>query len=91
MQINKFEEIRKILLKDWDPIGIGDDDCAYDEYDMYIPTIYKLVTNEDLETFIEYIRYVQGERMCLDLFERERYEVLYQKIRNEISTAVRQD
>jgi hypothetical protein len=35
-----IDAIRKILHKDWDPIGCG---VPEDEYDSYIPTIYRLL------------------------------------------------
>jgi len=35
--------IRDILLKSWDPIGIGDDDDAQDEYAHYVIDIIVLL------------------------------------------------
>ena len=35
-----LDEIQKILLREWDPIGIQDIPEAQDEYDSYIPFIY---------------------------------------------------
>lgn len=35
--------IRKILLEDWDPIGVGDFPTLEDEYDSYIAGIYNLL------------------------------------------------
>lgn len=39
-----FERIHQILIKEWDPIGVGDEPYAQDEYDSYIPTIYRLLS-----------------------------------------------
>ena len=40
-----FPAIRDVLLHEWDPIGIGDEPRAQDEYDAYIPSIYYLLTD----------------------------------------------
>jgi hypothetical protein len=32
-------ELREILMREWDPIGIGDEPLAQDEYDGYIGRI----------------------------------------------------
>lgn len=40
--------IRQILWEDWDPIGVYDPDpkCPWnDEYDIYVPQIYKMVVD----------------------------------------------
>jgi hypothetical protein len=33
------DQIRQILMKEWDPIGIKDQEACEDEYDSYIPAI----------------------------------------------------
>jgi hypothetical protein len=38
-------EIRTILLKDWDPIDVGDNPNLSDEYDAYLADLTKLVTD----------------------------------------------
>jgi hypothetical protein len=52
----KVDEIRAILLADWDPLNIGDNPRLSDEYDSYIPRILKLVTTGasqiELEQFL---------------------------------------
>jgi hypothetical protein len=60
--MDKFEsdriqsEIREVLLKYWDPIGIKDEPRARDEYDMYIGGILGLLlrdaTEEELRTHL---------------------------------------
>jgi|KBSSwiStaDraftv2_1062776.scaffolds.fasta_scaffold932855_2 hypothetical protein len=43
----KNEEItsttREILLREWDPCGVGDNNALMDEYDQYLPAIVALV------------------------------------------------
>jgi hypothetical protein len=52
----RTQEIRAILLKDWDPLGIGDNPNLADEYDHYIPAILRLFdthgTVEELERYL---------------------------------------
>ena len=36
-------KVRKVLLKDWDPIGVGDDPHAHGEYDSYVWPFYRLL------------------------------------------------
>lgn len=37
--------IREILLKDWDPIGVGDNPKLSDEYDEYLGAIVQMIAN----------------------------------------------
>jgi len=37
------DQIRSILMRDWDPIGVGEIPEAWDEYDGYIGGIYRLL------------------------------------------------
>ena len=39
------DNIRQLLLKEWDPIGIGDMPAAQDEYDSYIGGVYRLLAS----------------------------------------------
>lgn len=45
-----MEEIQKIFLKEWDPIGIQDIPEAQDEYDSYVSDIYKLIQSKRTES-----------------------------------------
>ena len=39
------DQIRKAMLNSWDPIGVSQYDGSKDEYDQYIPGLYKLMSN----------------------------------------------
>ena len=41
------EEIRKVLLHEWDPIGVAEVPAAQDEYDSYIGQIYTMLSRHD--------------------------------------------
>ncbi len=39
------QELRRLLLYEWDPIGISDIPEANDEYDSYVGNIFVLINN----------------------------------------------
>jgi hypothetical protein len=49
--IQSILEVRKVLILDWDPIGIFTNSDfqyeydSYDEYDSYLPEIIKIINN----------------------------------------------
>lgn len=57
--------IRRVLMSDWDPIGICDEPQAADEYDNYIPKIHHhaSVSNASVEEIRDYLFEVVDERM----------------------------
>jgi hypothetical protein len=42
-----LKKINQLLLKLWDPIGVGNTAEASDEYDRYSPEIYKIIQSTD--------------------------------------------
>jgi hypothetical protein len=53
-------EIRTILLNDWDPIDVGDNPNLSDEYDAYLPDLTKLVTDgASGDEIAEYLKTVE--------------------------------
>ena len=60
------ENIRAILLKQWDPIGVADIPEAQDEYDSYVGEIYvMLIRNEARHAIVDHLWRVETEHMCL--------------------------
>ncbi len=43
-----YKEINKILFEDWDPIGVNQNRLLLDEYEGYVPSIFKLL-NENAD------------------------------------------
>ncbi|MBN2841460.1 MAG: hypothetical protein JXM68_00120 [Sedimentisphaerales bacterium] len=41
------DEIKKVLLQDWDPLGVGDNPKLSEEYDIYISKLFHLVENKE--------------------------------------------
>ncbi|MFI5305118.1 MAG: hypothetical protein ACHQYP_10035 [Nitrospiria bacterium] len=71
---NKYHErgkryhkaIHDILIKEWDPIGVENVPEAQDEYDSYIPQIYKrLITRASEQNLFDYLWWVETEHMEL--------------------------
>jgi hypothetical protein len=61
-----FNEIRNILLRDWDPIGVQEIPEAQDEYDSYVDSICKLIKLKKSEKEIfNYLWWIETEYMGL--------------------------
>lgn len=61
-----FKAIHDVLLHEWDPIGVGDEPAAKDEYDSYIPEIYRLLTERaELLTIALHLGEIQSVSMGL--------------------------
>ena len=60
------QAIREILLRDWDPIEVGDVAEAQDEYDSYIPSIYgRLIHRISEQELFDHLWQIETEHMCL--------------------------
>ncbi len=65
-QLALYKRIDEILFFKWDPIGISDSDWSRDEYQMYLPVVFKLaMENTSFEPIANYLTYVTVERMEL--------------------------
>ena len=59
-------QIREILLREWDPIGVRDEPRARDEYDAYIGGVYRLLASEaSPRSVAEHLARVEAEQMGL--------------------------
>lgn len=56
-----FKAIHKILINDWDPLGVNLEPGAHGEYDSYIPTIYRMivqgVSEDTMEDYLDSVAY----------------------------------
>jgi hypothetical protein len=57
----RIQTVRAILLRDWDPLGIGENPNLADEYDDYIPGIIQLLDNRcTFEQLKSYLLDIEG-------------------------------
>lgn len=66
--------IKRILLEDWDPIGISSLPDAQNEYDGYVAEVYRLLSRGATRSeLIDYLWWVETEHMGL-IADRQRTE-----------------
>ncbi len=64
--IGELEELKGLLLNDWDPIGVAGIPEAVDEYDSYALHLHGMLTaGTSVETVAEYLNWVVTARMEL--------------------------
>jgi len=82
------EKIRKILMKEWDPIGVYEMDGPEDEYDSYIDNIYQIILTRNVNNFVKYLQHVEKDLMhCTPKIEDFYFELFY-KLQNSINICV---
>ncbi len=75
------KKIGKILLTEWDPIGVRDILEAQDEYDAYVSPLYKLLISGKSEYEIfNYLWWIETEYMGL-IGDKEQTEAIARKLR----------
>ena len=61
-----MENIRKVLLQEWDPIGVKDIPEAQDEYDSYAGGVYRLLaSHSSAEQIARHLAQIEDEQMGL--------------------------
>lgn len=81
------EAIKRALLKEWDPIGVSEIAEAQDEYDSYVPTIYKmLISQKPRHEIFDYLWWLETEHMGLtgDRQATEKFADRLMKIPDEV-------
>ena len=74
------DAIRGVLLNEWDPIGVVDIPGAQDEYDSYIPTIYRLlIRREPVYEVFDYLWWAETKNMGLS-GNRQRTEQVAERL-----------
>jgi|SRR5579864_2433202 len=57
-------QIRRVLMNDWDPIGVNDTPEAADEYDGYLGDIYELIqSNASAAQIAAHLRLIEIDQM----------------------------
>lgn len=66
------DEVREILLTDWDPLNVEGNPHLRDEYDRYIPGVVQLIRQgRDAAVIAQYLRVVEA-RMGIRPLEKPR-------------------
>lgn len=61
------EKVRRLLLDEWDPIGVRNDPEAQDEYDAYVGPVYaRIVNKRGSFPIVQYLLDVETSRMGLN-------------------------
>lgn len=59
-------KIRRVLMGEWDPIGVKDEPKASDEYDFYLDDVLPLRKSDaSVERIASYLHQVETERIGL--------------------------
>ena len=66
------EDIRRVLMEIWDPIGVKDEPNAKNEYDSYVGKIYTLLANRTTDDqIVEHLLGIVCETMGLEAATRD--------------------
>lgn len=67
MKNKLISDIRSVLIKDWDPIGIGDNPNLSDEYDGYIGSIINIIMQKcSVDVIVEFLKKIEETEMGID-------------------------
>jgi len=76
------EQIRQVLLHDWDPIGVQEIPQAQDEYDSYVDGVYRLlVSSARDEELVEHLYRIECETMGLGPHDKSGLLPVVQRLR----------
>ena len=76
------EQIRQVLLHDWDPIGVQEIPEAQDEYDSYVGGVYRLlVSHAQDEELVEHLYRIERKTMGLGARDKSGLWPVVQKLR----------
>lgn len=67
MRDSLYSSIGDILHNQWDPLGISDTNCPEDEYETYVPVIYRLAMEIDcIEELVEHLSRIACETIGVE-------------------------
>jgi len=76
MMLPELKTIQRLLLQEWDPIGIKDVEAARDEYDEYSLRIFVMLSQGTAEeTIAQYLDWAESEQMMLTLHADRNREI----------------
>lgn len=51
--LRRIDEVRRVLLADWDPLSIGSNPMLSDEYDAYLGKVLKALDTGEAERIVD--------------------------------------
>lgn len=82
------QHIRRILMAEWDPIGVGDVPEAADEYDSYIGGVYKLLElGASQDDIGNYLREIEVDR--IEMVDADRQPLLPEQKRKAVASSLK--
>ena len=58
------QQIREVLLRHWDPIGVAEEPQAQDEYDSYVGGVYRLLAGGARPSAVaQHLARIEAEQM----------------------------
>ena len=64
-QLTLYKLINELLMTEWDPCGVNGVPEARDEYDSYVPQIFKLAMDgSSPERIAKHLLFIENEQMC---------------------------
>ena len=64
--------VSDILFREWDPIGVNDNELCRDEYDGYVPGLVDfLLSGADKYKLASWLRRVQSDSMGMSVIDEE--------------------
>lgn len=76
-----FSAVREVLLREWDPIGIGTNEKCFDEYDSYVSTVCRML-RQGVDDFCltKLLRSFQSDCMGLTVVDNDRNQRVAKKL-----------
>jgi hypothetical protein len=75
------DSIRRVLMRNWDPISVSDVREAFDEYDAYISPVYRiLVGTRSSDDLVECLRRIEREELGIRPADPEAYRKIAEKL-----------
>jgi len=78
-ELELYRAIDEILWRDWDPIGVSEIADARDEYQGYLPEVFRLALAGDRAKIADYLFWAATDRMGLST-ERHRHLTIADRI-----------
>lgn len=73
--------IRQILFREWDPIGVNENEKLADEYDAYIAPVYRiLVTSHSEQELIDFLYQTERDTIGMPSVSRARLQPVARRL-----------